>query len=294
MRRVLPSRSLGPRALLAALAAAAVLALASPARANPRPLPFTYQSESLAKGTGEVEQFIDFIPTQVTNASSGLPTHYLATQLQTEIEYGLTDRLEIALYLMFVPQPNPSIFTGLPELTMGNGSSQRIRYRFAAPGAWPVDVAVYGEVTENDHELELEAKVILQRRIGKLRLITNLWAEREMYYSSEREWVLNPTLGATYEFSPKFHLGLEGWMRAEYLDGQAGPRDFDQGPHVFVGPAFMFNFGPVWWTTGAYARVTDPSHDNQAGDAFGRVWDRPVDGMGFCAARPRPPPPSAP
>jgi len=269
------------RASLAGLVGLSLLALTSSARANPRPLPFTYQSESLAKGTGEVEQFIDFIPTQVTNANSGAPTHYLATQFQTEIEYGLTDRLEIALYLMFVPQPNPSVFTGVPELTMGNGAAQRIRYRFADPGAWPVDVAVYGEVTENDHELELEAKIILQRRIGKLRLITNLWAERELYYTNAREWVLNPTLGATYEFSPKFHLGIEGWMRAEYLDNQVGEREFDQGPHVFVGPAFMFNFGPVWWTTGAYARATDPHHDNQAGDAFGRVWVRTVVGLGF-------------
>lgn len=270
-------------ASLAGLLAAMLLTvtLAPPAHANPRPLPFTYQSESLAKGTGEVEQFIDFSPTQARNANSGAPTHYLATQFQTEIEYGLTDRLEIALYLMFVPQPNPGLFTSLPELTMGNGSSQRIRYRFADPGAWPVDVAVYGEVTENDHELELEAKVILQRRIGKLRLITNLWAEREMYYNRDREWVLNPTLGATYEFSPKFHLGLEGWMRAEYLDGQVGSREFDRGPHVFVGPAFMFNFGPVWWTTGAYARVTDPGHDNEPGESFGRVWVRTVVGLGF-------------
>lgn len=274
------------RVALAGVAAATLLALAPTARANPRPLPFTYQSESLAKGTGEVEQFIDFIPIMVTTGP-GLPTHYLATQFQTEIEYGLTDKLEIALYLMFVPQPNPEAFSGVPQLTMGNGSSQRVRYRFADPGAWPVDVAVYGEVTENDHELELEAKIILQRRIGKLRLITNLWAEREMYYSSAREWVLNPTLGATYEFSPKFHLGLESWMRAEYLDGQMGPRVFNQGPHVFVGPAFMFNFGPVWWATGVYARVTDPSHDVQAGippaagDAFGRVWVRTVVGLGF-------------
>ena len=63
------------RAAVAGLGMATLLALAPTARANPRPLPFTYQSESLAKGTGEVEQFIDFVPTEVTNASSGAPTH---------------------------------------------------------------------------------------------------------------------------------------------------------------------------------------------------------------------------
>ncbi len=269
------------RAALAGMALLGLLALAPAARANPRPLPFTYQSESLAPGTGEVEQFIDFIPIKALQAGSGLPTHYLATQFQTEIEYGLTDKLEIALYLMFVPQPNADVFSGVPSLTMGNGSSQRVRYRFADPQAWPIDVAVYGEVTENDHEIELEGKIILQRRVGKLRLITNLWAEREMYFNRDREWVLNPTLGATYEFSPKFHLGLEGWMRAEYADDESGPRPFNDGPHVFVGPAFMFNFGRVWWATGAYARVTDPGHDVQVGDAYGRVWVRTVVGLGF-------------
>lgn len=274
-------RERGARTALLLAGIAATLAAASVARANPRPLPFTYQSESLAAGTGEVEQFIDFVPTRVQNGTTGAPVTYNATEFQTEIEYGLTDKLEIALYLMFVPGPNSDVYRSVPLLPMGNGSSQRVRYRFADPGAWPIDVAVYGEVTENDREIELEGKIILQRRIQNLRLITNLWGEREMYFSGEREWVLNPTLGATYEFSPKFHLGLEAWMRAEYSDGEEGPRAFNEGPHVFVGPAFMFNFGRVWWATGAYARVTDPSHDVQVGDAYGRVWVRTVVGLGF-------------
>ena len=93
--------------------------------------------------------------------------------------------------------------------------------------------------------------------------------------------MLNPTLGATYEFTPRFHLGLEGWMRAEYEDGETGPRPFNRGPHVFVGPAFMFNFGPVWWSTGVYGRVTDATRAVQSNDVFPRVWVRTVVGLGF-------------
>jgi hypothetical protein len=258
------------------------LALASAAaHANPRPLPFTYQSESLAQGTAEVEQFLDFVPIRAQNAQTGAPVWYNATELQTEIEYGVTDRLELAIYFMFVPGANAGQVVGVPLLPMGNGSSQRVRYRFADPQAWPVDVAVYGEVTENEREIELEAKVILQRRIGRLRLITNLWAEREFYFSGMREWVLNPTAGATLELSPRFHVGLEGWMRAEFPDGLVGPRVFNLGPHLFVGPTFMMNLGPLWWATGAYARITDPSHSVQVGDAYGRIWIRTVVGIGF-------------
>ncbi|HEY4188226.1 MAG TPA: hypothetical protein VGP07_24340 [Polyangia bacterium] len=275
-------RTTGRRLGLAVAAGLLLMAaIAGSAHANPRPLPFTYQTESLAAGTGEVEQFVDFIPIRVQDGASGAPILYNATEFQTEIEYGLTDKLEIALYFMFVPGPNGDQYRSVPALMMGNGSSQRVRYRFADPQAWPVDVAVYGEVTENDREIELEGKVILQRRIQRLRLITNLWAEREMYFRGAREWVLNPTLGATYEFTPRFHLGAEAWMRAEYPDGAMGPRAFNLGPHVFVGPAFMFNFGPVWWATGAYVRATDTSRSLQVGDSYGRVWVRTVLGLGF-------------
>jgi hypothetical protein len=271
---------------LAATVATSALTAVPQARANPRPLPFTYQTESLAKGTGEVEQFIDFVPVRVLNGL-GSPTWYNATELQTEIEYGVTDKLELAIYFMFVPNVGADRNQALPTLPMGNGSSQRLRYRFADPGAWPIDVAVYGEVTENEREIELEAKVILQRRFGRLRLITNLWAEHEFYFSGKNEWVLNPTLGATVELSPRFHVGLESWMRAEIEDeDDEGPSsstsaEFNRGPHVFVGPAFMMNLGPVWWATGVYLRATDWDRSVQVGDNFGRVWIRSVVGIGF-------------
>jgi hypothetical protein len=46
-----------------------------------------------------------------------------------------------------------------PAMPAGTGIKQRLRYRFADAGRWPIDVALYGEVTENDREIELEAKV---------------------------------------------------------------------------------------------------------------------------------------
>jgi hypothetical protein len=253
--------------------------------ANPRPLPFTYQSESLAAGSGEIEQYLDFVPIRVLSGD-GNPIWYLATQLQTEIEWGVTDRLEVAIYFTFVPNAGDRA-VAIPPLPVGNGSKQRARYRLADPQAWPVDVAVYGEIAENEREIELEAKLILQRRIGPLRLIANLWGERELYFDGRREWVLNPTAGATYELTPRLHLGVEGWMRAEYLDGFSGPRPFNLGPHVYGGPAVMINFGRVWCATGAYWRFTDPDRavtapaPPVAGDAFGRFWVRTVVGIGF-------------
>jgi hypothetical protein len=264
------------------LALAVTLAGAT-ARANPRPLPFTYQSETLPQGAVEVEQFVDLVPVRAEPlAGTADEVWFLASQFQTEFEVGLTDRLELGLYVSFVPQPNAGAVTGTPTALLdGNGIKQRLRWRLADPEAWPVDVALYGELAENEREIELEGKVILQRRIGRVRVITNLWAERELYFNGAREWVLAPTLGATAELTPRYHVGAEAWMRAEYPAGLTGPRPFNLGPHVYVGPAFMANFGKLWWSTGVYLRATEVDRTVQLGDAYGHVWARTIVGLSF-------------
>jgi hypothetical protein len=266
-----------------ALALLVVSAAAATARANPRPLPFTYQSETLPQGAVEVEQFVDLVPVRAAPVvgSNAAEIWFLASEFQTEFEVGLTDRLELGLYVSFVPQPNADYANQVPTLLSGNGIKQRLRWRLADPDAWPVDVALYGEVTENEREIELEAKVILQRRLGRVRVITNLWAEHEFYFDGRREWVLNPTLGATAELSPRYHVGLEGWLRSEYQVGATGPRAFNLGPHVYAGPAFLVNFGKLWWSTGAYLRLTDLDRPVHIPDAYGHLWFRTIVGLSF-------------
>ena len=250
------------------------------ALANPRPLPFTYQSETLPKGAVELEQFVDLVPIRLQTSSStpSSPSNwFIASQYQTEFEIGLTDRLELSLYLTLVPQPETGYVSDVPALTEGNGVKQRLRYRLADPEAWPVDVALYGELSENEREIEVEGKIILQRRVGRVRFITNLWAEHEFYLDGHHEWVLNPTLGATAELTPRYHLGVEGWMRAEDRVG-AG---WVLHPQVYVGPAFMMNFGKMWWSNGVYVRVSDLDQSVPVGDAFGRFWVRTIVGLSF-------------
>jgi len=166
-------------------------------------------------------------------------------------------------------------------MTEVTGAKERLRYVFADPGEWPVDVGVYGELVEGDTEAELEAKILLQRRIGKLRIDTNLWAEYELNYASPaKDIVLNPTLGATYEITPAVHVGAEGWMRVEFTNPATNPRPpIALGPVGYVGPAVLFNFGKLWWSTGIYARVTQFDYTMQAGDPYGPVWIRTIIGL---------------
>jgi hypothetical protein len=226
----------------------------------------------------EVEQYVDMTPLRATSASSGAPVWYGGTQFQTELEYGLAPRLELGLYLVYVPTPGESL-TSTAQMTEGTGSKQRLRYTFADPGEWPVDVGLYGELVENDHEVELEAKLLLQRRFGKLRVATNLWAEYEVYYQPQKDLVFNPTLGATYELTPTAHVGAEGWMRVEFPDPAPHPRPYSVGPVGYLGPTLLLNFGKLWWATGLYARVSQIDHTMQPGEPYGPVWGRIVLGL---------------
>jgi len=245
------------------------------AQITPRPLPFTYGYSTNGEGASELEQYVDLTPVKVANAA-GETQWLLASQFQTEFEYGITNRLELGLYVTFAPQP--SGLTGV-ELTEGTGSKQRLRYRIADEGDLPIDIALYGELVENDHEIEVEGKIILQKRFGRLLVASNLWAEFERYFTHEKAVVFNPTLGATYQISPVVNPGIEGWMRAELSNPVEHPVPFGHGPHVMVGPALMLNFGSFWWSTGVYLRVTDYGRSPDPGDAPGAVWGRMIIGL---------------
>jgi hypothetical protein len=252
---------------------------AATSRANPRALPFTYTTDTLPAGKVEIEQYVDAVPLRASDGATGTFQWYLPTAFQTEIEIGLTDRLELGLYMTFVPDPGEQFSQKTVFPGTGNGLKQRLRYVFAEPGAWPVDVGVYGELVENEREIEIEGKVLLQKRFDRLRIAANLSAEYELYFSEQRERVLNPSLGATYEVTPSFHAGIDSWLRGEYPQHpKPETRTFGLGPAAYVGPAAMFNFGRLWWAVGAYVRVTDFSHELKLGEPYGPIYVRSMIG----------------
>ncbi len=275
------------------LIAAGILLVPATAHATPDPLPFSYVYETLPKGSVEVETYVDYTPIRVPDAANGAVVNYGASQFQEEFEYGITDRLELGLYAAYAPlSPCNCASSSVANVQLGEGTGlkERLRLRLAEEGQWPIDVGLYGEIVEFQQEFEIEMKILLQRRIGDLRLVANLWAEREyenLDFRHGGDWVLNPTLGATYQVTPVFHPGIESWMRAEYPDA-GGPRTFNLGPQVYVGPAMMFDFGNFWFSLGAYWRLTYMGRDLDSGikdqanpDEFGNIWLRMIIGLSF-------------
>lgn len=254
---------------------------ATTASANPRALPFTYPSESLAKGSMEIEQYVDITP--VKNLSSqGTKVWTAAYTLTTEYEYGITNKLELGMYLQFSSNPGLYPGTGASAPISFDGVKQRLRYRFAPPGKWPVDVAVYGEVAELKDEVELEFKLNFQRRVGPVAFLANLWVEHEFYYSGVDEWVLNPTAGLTWQINPHIHLGAEGWMHAEYGQTIKDPAtQFNANPHFFVGPAALVQWSRFWFNAGFYVRPDGLNDALPIGALYGHYWVRTMLGLDF-------------
>ncbi len=241
--------------------------------ANPRPLAMTYPYQTVPKDGLEVEQFVDLTPVRTIDTTGEL-TWAPLTELVTEIEYGLTDRLELGLYLQLSNDPAGSTGT----LPLGfDGIKQRLRYRVLEQDELPIDLSLYAEVAEMVNELELEFKINLQRTLGPVRLMANLSAEYEIYYSGEREWVLNPSGGATVQIKPWLHVGLEYWFNVEL--GGAGTGTFNAAPHHFLGPSVMVQLKKLWFTVAPYVRLDNSRRTPQLGDLYGPVWVRTVLGI---------------
>lgn len=254
----------------------AILVAPALASANPRALPFTYTTDTLPEGGVEIEQYADLQPMRATDpADSRRRLTYLGSAFQTEIEIGLLPRLELGLYFTLAPEPGGGYADTAEFPGIGTGLRQRLRYIFADLGEWPVDVGVYGEVTESTSELELEAKLLLQRRFDRVRVAANLSAEYELTLERTHAVVLNPSLGVTYEVSPSLGVGVDSWLRH---DGASDATGFNATTQLYVGPAVMASFGKLWWAVGAYARASDFGHVLQPGESYGKFYVRSMIG----------------
>ena len=268
--------------LLLALGIAALALASREAWADPHPLPFSYPYATLPRGLSEIEQYMDMTPVNaLVDGQTGERGNTLRGIFVTELEYGLTDRLELGLYMQF-SNDITGLSSGQHPLQF-DGVKQRLRYRFADPGAWPVNVAIYGEVAELANELELESKIILERRVGRWQFIANMTAEREIYYREPDEWVLMPSGGTSFEITPALHLGVEYWGHAEYPN-EDEPRTFNALWHHYVGPAFLFQTSHFWLAAAPYVRLdrlnrAGESRTGVSPDEFGRFWFRTIVGI---------------
>jgi hypothetical protein len=242
--------------------ATAALCLALPAFAGDSPFGYVYTTDTHRQGERELEQWITYRRGQ----SQG---DFDLWQGRTEIEYGVTDRLQTAFYLNY---GRVSAFQNRPDGTTGPGAfvpdevdpaaryqhtffesvSNEWIYRLLSPYKDPIGLALYIEPSWGPDKRELEGRLILQKNFLDDRLIwaANLTAaaEKERFHGEwENEGELELTTGLAYQFAPRWLAGAEYRHHRGYLG-----RGFSSDKRVyaanFFGPSLHYG-GRDWWIT---------------------------------------------
>ncbi len=192
--------------------------------------------------------------------------------LQTELEYGVTDNYQAALYLnnRIVNAKNNNFdgTTGGPgtDIPAGNdpyASRHRSHlesvsveniYRVMNPLTDPIGLALYVEPEIGPDVLELETRVIVQKNYLDDRLIVagNLMAKSEREEGAdneiERASALDTSVGFSYRFVDNWSAGLEYRNHQEFLGYHFSDRE--HSAH-FIGPNVHYA-AKNWWVTAAW------------------------------------------
>jgi len=213
-------------------AAVLLLVLSASAEAGERTLAWTYDTSVLPEGSKELELW--------STGRFGRPEGYSGFDNRAELELGLGGLLQTSVYLNF-----GTVYDGPSGTTVQNWSlSNEWKWKLLDPVADVFGLALYGEVTVGVSEEELEAKLILDKRVGKLLLALNLIGELEwenLFSGWRHEQVLEASAGGEYALGAGFHLGLEARVNAVWETGTGFV-----GGAFFVGPVLSF-VRPTWW-----------------------------------------------
>ncbi|OGW34623.1 MAG: hypothetical protein A2010_17570 [Nitrospirae bacterium GWD2_57_9] len=198
---------------------------AGAAAADQRSYVWTYEYLTLSKDHAELEYYQTAVTKdrQSDNSSDW--------QQQLELEYGLTDHLDAALYQVFDQKENDKM--------KYSGYKFRLRYRIAEKDVLPLDVLLYVEHQEKvDGKNVFEGKLILAKDIGKVnfaynQIYKNTYASGD---SADHEYAA----GVSYEVTPAVRVGVES-------KGNYRTDKYSAGPTIaWIGGRIWANLGAVY------------------------------------------------
>ena len=221
----------------------AVLALAFCAanlRADERRFTYTYEPETMPQGATEFEQWVTW-RTQRTKAVG--QDNFNRWELRQALEYGVSDRYTVELYLNEASQSyrNPTTGEDISEFRFG-GISLENRYMVLNPAERAVGLTLYLEPRYSGDQAEVEQKIILGQRHGNWKWAFNLthateWSEN--LHTVEGE--LEASLGIARDLNTHWAIGLELRDRNELPDYHKW-----ENTALFLGPVISCR-REKWW-----------------------------------------------
>ena len=180
--------------------------------ADDRRFTYTYEPETTLQGVLEFEQWLT-LRTQRTTAGDVKQQNYNLWELREELEYGVTDRYSVSLYLNFHSESFRDVSTS-PATDSSKfqfkGVSVENRYMLVNPANHAVGITLYLEPRFSGDEAELEERLILGQRHGDWKWALNLthateWSEN--WHATEGE--LEASFGIALDLNKQWSIGLE-------------------------------------------------------------------------------------
>ncbi len=216
---------------------------------------YTYQSSVLKQGQREIEVW--------NTVRSGRENFYRALDTRIEFEFGVAKNLQSAFYInaKSIAEEHRELNTdGSEEVTIETemewSFSNEWKYKLSDPVANAIGSALYAEMTVAPREFELEAKLILDKKIGKTLHALNIVAENEWETELESEMKSDGTIeqeveqesafkfefdyGLSYNINPNWNIGFEVRNRNKMVEDEWAISV------LYAGPGFSYAKGPIW------------------------------------------------
>jgi hypothetical protein len=205
---------------------------------------FLYEAPTSARGSVELENWVTWKRTTD-------PERFEQVDFRHEIEFGVTDRFQVSVYLADWFYEADREHSGFAY----SDSAIELIYNLTNPVDDPVGLSIYGEIKAGDRLVELESKLIAQKNFGPLILAYNatleaVWEGNDL---TEDEGEFSQALGASYEISPPISVGVE--LLHEFVFPEW--RDEENIRNLFVGPNVSYRSGNWFVTVTALAQATD-------------------------------------
>lgn len=213
--------------------------------AQDRLFTYTYQSNVLNRGQKELEVW--------TTLKTGRTDFYNAFNHRLEFEVGLGGNVQTSFYLNYGYSKGIETDIGVQSLVSDNSYSfsNEWKWKLSDPVVDPIGTALYFEYGLGTDETELEAKLILDKQIGKsthaLNLVGEYEVEREFETNgnlidvkSEGEYKLELNYGYSYKLNKNLSLGLEVMNQNTISEGNW------EYSTLSAGPALSYNFQGFW------------------------------------------------
>ena len=220
-----------------ALLAAAIVPAA---RADRRTMIRAYEYMTQPQGNLELEIWNDVDAPKEGGFDQATTLH------RVELEYGVTDNWDFALYHVFAQEPGASLKFDSWRL--------ETRYRLFEKNVLPLDVELYLEgerPADFTAPWEIEEKLILEKDFGRFALVANfVAAQKIMHLYDGHAWEVDA--GARYELVPQLRLGAEFWTIQDTVAGVT------TGSY-YAGPSISFATSKLWLQVGAGFGLGDTS-----------------------------------